>query len=126
MYFKAERDIAVIIIPIMISIITIITLQKISVILIVILAIFNIFIIVNMYTLKYKISDKELIIQSFWGKKTFDLCRITKAKKVKGGYSMSSSSGKQIALFCNDTKLVSVSPVDAELFEDEIIKRIKN
>lgn len=125
MYFKAERDIAVIIIPVMISLITIIFFRKISITLIVILAILNIFIIVNMCTLKYKLSDEELMIQSFWGEKTFNLSRITKTKKIKGGYSMSSSSGKQIALFCNDTKIISVSPMDAELFEDEITKRIK-
>lgn len=125
MYFKAERDKAVIIIPVMISIIAIFSLQKINIILIVILAILNMFIIVNMCTLKYKLSDKELMIQSFWGKKTFDLYTINKIKMIKGGYSMSSSSGKQIALYSDELKLVSVSPADVALFENEIMKRIK-
>ncbi len=126
MEFKAEKDIGAFLIPLLILVISILFTKRITIIAVVIIAVFVIFLVVNMCTLKYSLSYTELVIQSLWGKKRIDLSKVSSTKRISGGYSMSASSGHQVALYSEDTKLVAVSPKDIEAFENELLKRIKN
>ena len=91
----------------------------------VIWAVFVAFMITNMYTIRYIITDSELIIKTCMFKKRLKLNRFSTITPVRGGYSFSASSPDQLQLmYLSDTK-IRVSPKDVEGFKTGLIMAIK-
>lgn len=91
----------------------------------VIWAVFVAFMITNMYTIRYIITDSELIIKTCMFKKRLKLNRFSTITPVKGAYSFSAASMDQLQLmYMNDTK-IRVSPKDVEGFKTGLIMAIK-
>jgi hypothetical protein len=91
----------------------------------VIWAVFVAFMITNMYTIRYIITDSELIIKTCMFKKRLKLNRFSTITPVRGGYSFTASSPDQLQLmYLSDTK-IRVSPKDVEGFKTGLIMAIK-
>ena len=91
----------------------------------VIWAIFSAFMITNMFTIRYIITDGELIIKTCMFKKRLKLHRITAIAETRGGYSFTASAMEQLKLtYLSDTKIRS-SPKDMEGFKTQLLTAIK-
>ena len=95
------------------------------VVVLVIWGLFSAFMLTNIYTIRYIITDSELIIKTCMFKKRLKLNRFSTITPVRGGYSFTASSPDQLQLmYLSDTK-IRVSPKDVEGFKTGLIMAIK-
>lgn len=91
----------------------------------VIWTVFVAFMITNMYTIRYIITDSELIIKTCMFKWKLKLNRFTAIAEARGGYSFTASSMEQLKLtYMSDTK-IRISPKDMEGFKTSLLTAIK-
>ena len=81
----------------------------------------GLFVFSNMLTIRYIITERELIIKTFMFKTVLKLERITEIKKRRGIYSFSSSSRDQLQLIYSDGMKINISPVDLDEFEEKLL-----
>lgn len=81
------------------------------------------FVLSNMLTIKYIITETELIIKTVVFKTTLKLDKITKIEQVKGIYSFSASSREQLKLTYFNGVRVCISPQNIIEFEKHLKRK---
>jgi len=76
------------------------------------------FFAVNMLTIRYIVTERELIIKTCMFKTVLKLDKITEVRQEGGGYSFSASSMEQLKLQYNDGQKIRISPENLREFEE--------
>ena len=76
------------------------------------------FFAVNMLTIRYIVTERELIIKTCMFKTVLKLDKITEVRQEGGGYSFSASSMEQLKLQYNDGQKIRISPQNLREFEE--------
>ncbi len=76
------------------------------------------FFAVNMLTIRYIVTETELIIKTCMFKTVLKLDKITGIRQEGGGYSFSTSSMEQLKLLYNNEKKIRISPENLKEFEE--------
>lgn len=82
------------------------------------------FMLVNMLTIRYIVTDEELIIKTCMFKTVLKRDKITEVKQGTGGYTFSTSSIEQLKLRYHDGQKFSISPENREEFERMLRNKI--
>lgn len=81
------------------------------------------FFAVNMLTIRYIVTETELIIKTCMFKIVLKLEKITEIRQEGGGYSFSASSMEQLKLRYNDGQKIRISPQNLREFEEMLKKK---
>ena len=82
------------------------------------------FFAVNMLTIRYIVTETELMIKTCMFKTVLKLDKITEVRQEGGGYSFSASSMEQLKLLYNDGQKIRISPQNLREFEEMLNEKI--
>ena len=82
------------------------------------------FFAVNMLTIRYIVTETELIIKTCMFKTVLKLDKIKEIRQEGGGYSFSASSMEQLRLLYNDGQKIRFSPQNLSEFEEMLKEKI--
>lgn len=130
MIYKAKKDKFVYIFPVAMFIVTVladvfgggfdISLLATALIAAIVLGFFT----VNMLTIRYIVTETELIIKTCMFKTVLKLDKIKEIRQEGGGYSFSASSMEQLRLLYNDGQKIRISPENLREFEEMLKGKI--